>query len=397
MNQTNDPRRLIKLAVMSIGIIIAILGLGGGVIYILQLAIADPTELSSAVGGAALLVVGVGLGGALAWHGRRAVRRESSGLLRLPAFWLLLLFYLPVIVAGQILISLDLWPALTFPVFHILAAAIPPLAIVAFAAGMFKATLPRWRDVTLQFASGIFLSTLIGFIAEIVLGILLFLAVALGAALTPTGLTGLKRLAETVQDPFFIQNPDNMLSLISSPPVLVTGALIVVVLAPLIEELIKPLGVYLMSYRRPSRAQVFLWGLASGAGFALAENLFNTIAGLDVWAVVMVFRLGGTAMHCLGSGLVALGWRDSLVERRPWPLVRAYAISAATHGLWNLSAIGLAGLSMVTLGQSSETIAAFIGGIAVLLVVFLFVLSGVIIIALVVLTYRLRAGISSAL
>jgi RsiW-degrading membrane proteinase PrsW (M82 family) len=178
-----------------------------------------------------------------------------------------------------------------------------------------------------------------------------------------------------------------------SPPVLVTGAIIVVVLAPLIEELIKPLGVYLMSYRRPSRAQVFLWGLASGAGFALAENLFNTIAGLDVWAVVMVFRLGGTAMHCLGSGLVALGWRDFLVERRPWPLVRAYAISAATHSLWNLSAIGLAGLSMFTLGQSNETILALIGGIALLLVVFLFVLSGAIVIALVVLTYRLRAGI----
>ncbi|HEX9925182.1 MAG TPA: PrsW family glutamic-type intramembrane protease, partial [Anaerolineae bacterium] len=328
MNQNNDPRRSIKLAVMSIGIIIAILGLAGGIIYIIQLVTADPTELSSAVGGAALLVVGVGLGGALAWHGRRAVRRESSDLLRLPAFWLLLLFYLPIIIVGQILISLDLWPALTFPVFHILAAAIPPLAILAFAARMFKATLPRWRDVILQLTSGIFLSTLIGFIAEIVLGALLFLAVALGAALTPIGLASLERLAENLQDPFLIQNPDNLLSLIMSPPVLVTGAIIVVVLAPLIEELIKPLGVYLMSYRRPSRAQVFLWGLASGAGFALAENLFNTIAGLDVWAVVMVFRLGGTAMHCLGSGLVALGWRDFLVERHPWPLVRAYAISA---------------------------------------------------------------------
>jgi hypothetical protein len=90
---------------------------------------------------------------------------------------------------------------------------------------------------------------------------------------------------------------------------------------------------------------------------------------------------------------VALGWRDFLVERHPWPLVRAYAISAATHSLWNLSAIGLAGLSMFTLGQSNETILALIGGIALLLVVFLFVLSGAIVIALVVLTYRLRAGI----
>jgi uncharacterized membrane protein YqjE len=58
-----------------------------------------------------------------------------------------------------------------------------------------------------------------------------------------------------------------------------------------------------------------------------------------------------------------------------------------------LSAIGLAGLSMFTLGQSNETILALIGGIALLLVVFLFVLSGAIVIALVVLTYRLRAGI----
>jgi len=396
----NGQRNFLKIAkVVTIvsGLIIAGLGGLGGILYVTQLASPDEAVVGGAVGSAALLVAGLGLGGALAWQGRRALRGEVSGPFRLPPLWLLLLLYLPVVVVGQLLITFELWPTLTFPPVHILAASIPSLAVLALAGRVLQAARPRWREIILQLNSGAFLSIGLGLLAEIILGAILFFIVALLVALTPGGMVVIDRLIAILEAPALAQNPDILFELITAPPVLVTLAVVVIVLAPMIEELAKLLGVALMSsYRRPSRRQAYLWGLASGAGFALAENLFNTVTALDIWAVVMLLRLGGTAMHCLGSGLTALGWQHLLVQRRPWKLAGAYGLSVSLHALWNLAVAGIAGISLVTAGAANDR-AIFLGGGAILLLLgFLILLALGIIVALVALTYRLRGEGDSA-
>lgn len=389
MNQDSSLLAISKAAVIAAGVLVSLTGVVGGVLYLFKLLSAD---ITGAVMGASCLTLGLGMGAALIWQGRNAWTRRMSALFRPPPFWLILLLYLPVIVVGQLVITFQLWPVLTLPLFHFLAAAIPPAAVLAFAGRAFRAANIRWREVILQIASGAFLATTLAITAEIILGFMAFLLVMVITALMPGGIAMVEALTTNLRDPTWLENPNNILTLLTSPPVLITLVIVFAILAPLIEELLKPVGVIVMSsYRRPTRRQAFLWGLACGAGFTLIENLFNTVTALDVWAFVMVLRIGGTVMHCLGSGLIALGWQRLLSERRPWKLIGAYGLSVTIHALWNIAAIGIAGTSLWTTDSTNDLTQTLGSGVTVLLLVLLTGLALALIGTLAVLTYRLRA------
>jgi RsiW-degrading membrane proteinase PrsW (M82 family) len=338
----------------------------------------------------ALVMLGVGLGGALAWHGINALRGQSSLSFWPPSGWLILLPYLPALLIGQLLISFDLWPALTFPLFHLLAAAIPPLAILAFAGRSLPRAEVGWRDIVVQLSTGAFLATTLAFIIEILLGLIILAVTVMATALTPGGRATLETLLANLQDPLWLENPENVMQLITFPPVFMTLALVFIVAGPIVEELVKPLGVVLMSYRRPSAAQAFLWGLASGAGFAMAENAFNTTLALEVWALVIPLRIGATAMHCLCTALTSLGWQRFLVERRPWSLVSRYGQAVAIHATWNATVIGLASLSLFAMDDPSQTVLALAGLVALFCLTLILALTLGAITGLILLTRRLQ-------
>ena len=87
---------------------------------------------------------------------------------------------------------------------------------------------------------------------------------------------------------------------------LLFGALIV----PLLEELFKPIGVWLLVGRKPSPAQGFAAGLLSGAGYALFENFSLGASAGEDWAMVVVARIGTSLIHIVTAGL--MGWALSL-------------------------------------------------------------------------------------
>lgn len=393
MNQSTPLLNVAKAVTAVAGLVGVAAGTIGGVLYFttLFLSTGDAT-LDSTVAGAAAAVLGVGLGGALAWHGSRSLRQQPSAAVRLPAPGWLLLLYMLVMVGGQLIISFDLFPALTFPPFHILAAGIPPLAILAFTSRAFKAAKLRWREIIVHVSGGAFLSTGLAFLTEIVVGLLVFGMALVVAGLTPGGREFIETLANNVQNPIWLQNPDNVWEILLFPPVAISIAIIFIILAPMVEELFKLLGVALMSYRRPARGQVFVWGLASGAGFALVENLFNTVLGLEVWGFIMLLRVGGTAMHCLGTGLMALGWHDLLTKRRLGRLLGAYALSLTIHGLWNGAIVVIAGISILTTGATGESTLALIGSVVIILLIGLVGLTIALLVAIAIFTRRLQKG-----
>lgn len=364
-----------------------------GVTFLLQVVLSpDTLSLDNAVASASAVALGVGLGGALAWQAIGALRLQTSRLFRLPSVLLLILIYIPVVVIGQLLISFDLFPALTFPIFHIAAASLPPLAILAFTSRAFQSINLHWREIIVQLSGGAFLSSTIAFIAEIIIGGIILFSAFLITALTPGGSDLIEELTTNLQNPIWLQNPDNVQEILFLPPVFITLILIFVVVAPLFEELAKLIGVTLMSYRRPSRMQIFTWGLASGAGFALVENFFNTVLALDAWALVILLRFGGTVMHCLGTGLIALGWQNLLEKRGVWQLIGLYALGVTIHATWNGAVVGMAGLSVFLTDSTSEITLGLIGGIVFVFLALLVVLTIALIITLVILTRRLRAA-----
>jgi hypothetical protein len=376
-----------SIAVVGLGI--ALLGGGVGVYYLIQLFSSPPLPLDTVVMGMAFAALALSLGGLTAWQGAAMVLRRPAAPFRPPPVWLFLLVYLPVLVVGQLLLYFEVWPGLTFPLFHVLAAAIPPLSVLAFAGRTLEPAGLYWREMTVHLAAGAFIATMFALIAEILVGVVIFcVAALLYVVVVPAGLAELRTLLENLQTSGWPESPANLENLLFFPPVTIALGLVFALAGPLLEELLKPLSILLRSYRCLSPGQAFAWGLASGAGFTLVENLFNTISALDFWAVVMLFRVGGSLMHCLGSGMTAWGWQNFLTEGRPWRLLAAYGASAALHITWNVMAIGLAGTGMLIENDIAVGLGVMMAGGAVLT---LGLLTLAMLVGLVYLTRWLRA------
>lgn len=377
-----------------LGLSMAALSLISAFFVILSIVLApEEARVDSTTAALACLALGVGLGGALAWQAGNALLSRASARFRLPPVWLFLLVYLAALVTGQLMLSFDLLPLVTFPPFHVIAAVSPPLVILALIGHTFRPADFRWREIVVHLASGGFVAATIALTLEIIAGLVVLIISLLITALTPGGLERLAGLATNLEDPTWLENPENALSLLTSPPIAITLAVVFIVLAPFIEEAAKIVGVAAMSYRRPTLARAFMWGVAGGAGFSLFENLFNTVTGLEMWTGVILMRIGATLMHCLGSGLMAIGWYYLLAEGRPWKLVRAYLASLVIHGAWNGLIIGITGTALLAADSPAQTLLALSGGVALFLITLLLALTLGMVLAFVIITRRLRAGL----
>ena len=181
--------KVVKALVAAVGLSLALMGPLVG-IAIIAFALISPQQaplLESALLGVSFAVLGLGLGGPLAWQGIRALQGYPSAPFRPPRAWLLGLLFILAIILGQGFLSLKLAPWLTLPPFHVMAIAIPPACILAYVGRRLMLAEVRWRDVILQGAGGAFLSTTAAFILEIALGLSLALAVIVIVALTPSG------------------------------------------------------------------------------------------------------------------------------------------------------------------------------------------------------------------
>jgi len=105
-------------------------------------------------------------------------------------------------------------------------------------------------------------------------------------------------------------------------------------LIPLVEELLKPLAVYILLGRKLKPWEGFVLGATAGAGYALFENL--TIgAGADTWTFVMVTRIGTAAIHILTTGLVGWGLASAWTEKKYTRLAGSFIAAVVLHGVWN--------------------------------------------------------------
>lgn len=345
-----------RVLVLVAALCLVAIGLLGGVLGIAaSFLVPGGDQLALVTFSVSFLALAGGLGSALAWQAWRSFQGRPSQLFHPQRVWLLGLLFVLVVLIGQLVLSRDLLTLLTFPPLHVAAATLPPLLVVALV-GHSLGGITRWRDVVLQLSSGAFLSTSLALTLEfIVIGGLLTVALLFVVA-QPGGLEQIQDLMTHLQDPAWLQDPANLAPLVRSPLILAFALLVFVAVVPAIEEAVKTVGVGLMSYRRPGLGQTFLWGLAGGAGFALAEGLFNSVGGLDAWAPIISLRVGATLVHCLTGALMGLAWYTALAHRRWLQTLGLYVASASVHGLWNAGAAALAFVSLS--GMDGETLEA---------------------------------------
>lgn len=337
----------IRIAVLIGALLLLAVGLATGALGIVVSLFAPGTERVMGIAfSASILVLSGGFGLPLAWHAWQAAQGQGSAPFRPARTWALVVMFGLVLAAGGALLALDA-PTLTFTPFYIIGVVLPPLIVVALV-GQSLTGLTRWRDMILQLSSGALIATSLAFMAEIVAILGLASTSLLALALRPGGPALIEALTERLQaaGPVATMDESVLLAAAASPVVIAAVIVVMAGLVPLIEEAVKTIGVGLLAYRRPRLAETTLWGLAGGAGFALAEGLLNSAAGVDAWLVAAVSRAGTALLHCFTGVVIGIAWYHLLSGRQWGRFLGLYAGAVAAHGMWNAAAVGLAFLSL---------------------------------------------------
>ena len=383
--------RLARVLVLIAGLGIAMLGLVGGSIGVFISVLAnDADRLAMITLIVSAMILAIGLGTILAWQAWQAIRGTPSTTFRPKQIWLLALLFPLAVLMGHLILSLNLLPVVSFPLFHVVVAALPPVFLLSLVGRGLGEVISR-RDLVLQFSSGAFLSTLIAFALEAIAGLGVLTAAFLSVIIQPGGPALLQDLAKYLQDPTWLQDPLALTPSLLSPIIMGTVLAFVAGIVPLIEEAVKTIGVGIMAYRRPTLPQAFFWGLAGGAGFAFVEGLLNTSGNLQTWAPAAVLRVGATLLHCFTGALMGLAWYNVLAKRRWGYGVGLYCASVAVHGLWNALSAAIAFVSLQALGGDPANDTLMLSGFGVLAILaLLLVLALAIALAFIGLTRHVR-------
>ena len=166
-----------------------------------------------------------------------------------------------------------------------------------------------------------------------------FIAIVLEILLPVVVLSLVFNLADTLStnlsDLFRALSNENIAKALTNPSFIYIFVQIAII-APLAEELAKPL-VTLPLLKKLNKQESFWVGALAGAGFAALENIIYATSGFTIWAGILLVRALGGALHPLGSGLVAQGWRDVLRGEKDagknW--LKRFGIAVAVHAVWN--------------------------------------------------------------
>lgn len=268
-------------------------------------------------------------------------------------FWHLPLVIVTVITAialGTITAFAGIkWLSLLILPFMTLLVILPPIWLFLGLGSAGFDIGPRWRAAGIL---GIGLTAGPFFMILLEMGILI-LMVLLGAVVIAVHDAELIRQFTEIASQLEGQADSELILGIVAPylksPVFITAILgYIALIVPLIEELLKPLAIWIFARTIPSPSQGFSLGMLSGAAFAVLESLSASGDGSSNWPVIVSVRAGTSLLHIAASGLVGWGITRTFLEKRTGPFFKAYLCAVLIHGIWNACAIG-AGFS--TIGQ----------------------------------------------
>ena len=356
--------RTAKVATLLAGVVIVCSGLLAGFAYLLVSLLASTRMGSSTVAlitmAFSILALSLVVGGSLIFQAVGALTRRPSSVIRTPSPILFLLAFLAVILWGTLLSLSSSQMKLLSPVPYVLGIALPVIWVLAVVGNRLvrRGVFVTWRETVLQLSSGAFVAIALALLLEMLALIAMILVALLIVAVMPGGAATLRHWAAVLQTPGWADNSNNLRNVILHPSVVLGIYLTVALVIPLIEELLKTLGVVLMSYRHPSPAQALWWGILGGAGFALTEGLLNTnLAAGDVsWVTIVPLRFGTTILHCCTGGLMGLGWYALITYRRWQDWGKSYIQAVGLHALWNAVAVSLAFASVSLSPQAPDAL-----------------------------------------
>ncbi|GAC1447108.1 MAG: hypothetical protein PVSMB4_01500 [Ktedonobacterales bacterium] len=374
-----ETYRLVLAWIVTVGSGLALLGgLALGALAVLAGIGGFSSGLATVTTFTGFVIGGVGGGAAGLYYGITALLRRPSARFNFPPAWLFLALTVLVLVGGVVLWNVYPAPGPVPAVapLVLLAGLLPGLTILAFAARALRFP-STWRHVALSLIHGATLAILLALILEVILQFaIMLILLALGYHVSGTSLSSLT-------------NPDP-----SNTGEVLFVLLLLSVVAPLVEEGVKPLGAILVMPRIRSASEAFLLGLAAGIGFDFVETIGYIGMGEADWISVAIQRVGAGLLHGVGAGMGALGWyylmRGKGVPHRWLRGFGALVYAVLQHAIFN-------GSNLLTLlpGQIGKlfTIPLYLGKLPLDSGTLLFFFYYAVIVAvLVIVTMRLRRG-----
>jgi len=207
-------------------------------------------------------------------------------------------------------VNLLVLPFLTVP------AVVLPLAILLTLGTRGLPLGARWQFWSVL-GLGMTLTPFLLFVLEIVIAILFFLGIITYVSTQPEILHSLQAVAQqvVVLGPQSEAARDLLLPWLTKPGVIFTVLLYTALFVPAIEELFKPLGVWLLGNKLDSPAQGFALGALSGASYALIETIGVSGQGGE-WASLLFTRIGTGLLHITTSALMGAAIVLALRKRR---------------------------------------------------------------------------------
>jgi hypothetical protein len=348
--------RWVWLAMLGLGLLLVAAGWVGALLSIgAAYLAAGKIEAADVLVAAVALALGAGQGlvlsavGLAGWRGRqaRSFRPLPVGRLSLVLACLLAI--------GAAASAHPVRSTILFPVLHVMAMAAMPLLVLSLVGRTMEGEVGSWRAVLASMGLGGSLSVAASLVAEIAVGLLLGVVLVGILLLTPEGRGQVAAAAEALLSPTWAAEDEVVTGLVVSPPFVAAAIGMLSIPVPIIEEFFKSAVVIpAVRWLRPSPARSFFWGVATGAGFALGENMLNgSLAVGESWTVLAIARFGATAMHCLTGGLVGWGVGQYWGERNWSRPALAYALAVALHAVWNACAVGMGLLSAGELAGSA--------------------------------------------
>jgi hypothetical protein len=129
---------------------------------------------------------------------------------------------------------------------------------------------------------------------------------------------------------------------IYSPVVIGAGLIFFSAIIPIIEELLKPLGVWLSPNKLMTPRQGFAIGVLGGAAYALVESLGMSPGIPQASNLLSIVRAGTDLVHIVTTGLMGWALVSAWRERKFIQLGITYLLVIVIHGSWNALALSSA-------------------------------------------------------
>jgi hypothetical protein len=225
---------------------------------------------------------------------------------------------------------------LIFPPLQLLAVGLPVWWVVEFARRRLSVGSPQRGWGIMNFS--LLITTPLVVIVEIIIFAILLGIFAIWLMGRPELIQTLESLGQSIIAAQ--SSPELILPLLT--PYLQNPIIILCIVAclsglvPLIEELLKPLAIWLLSGHRLTPGEGFAAGALCGGAFALLESLLSLTNPVQQgWVLLAAGRAGTGLLHTTTTALIGWAMASAWQNHTYLRLGLTYLLAAGLHGLWN--------------------------------------------------------------